>query len=84
MRSYKPKAYRPKTHIKLGANSSLNLGKRSSSITTKLGSGMKLTTGTKGSTFTNTTKLGKGLSITTQNRNGKVSTRLNWFRWKWW
>lgn len=80
MRSYKPKTPR----IKVGTNSTLNFGKRSSSITTNFGNGMKLTTGTKGSTFTNTTKLGKGLSITTQSRNGKTSTRLNWFRWRWW
>ncbi|NLB97576.1 MAG: hypothetical protein GX785_17930 [Armatimonadetes bacterium] len=62
----------------------INLGKRGASMTTKLGKGMKITTGPRGTTFTTTTRLGKGPSITTQTRNGRTTTRFNLGRLRFW
>jgi len=69
--------------ISLGPRTSLNIGKRSTSVSTKLGKGMTLTSGARGTTLTRTTKLSGGFSFTTKTRNGKTSTKLNRPK-KWW
>ena len=62
--------------MRIGKNSTLNLGKKSTSVTNKIGN-MKITVGPRGTTTTTTAKLGSGFSITTQTRNGKTRTRIN-------
>jgi len=66
-----------RTRISLGPKTSLNIGKRGTSVTTRIGKGMTLTSGARGTTVTTTTKLAGGYSYSTKTRSGKMTTRLN-------
>jgi hypothetical protein len=66
-----------RTRISLGPKTSMNIGKRGTSITTRIAKGMTMTSGKRGTTFTTTTKLGGGFSYSTKTGSGKMTTRLN-------